>query len=401
MSFINPEISTYQKVLIKTLGLNGIVLSNRPNEIGVIMDNGDYKTFKGKSIKNVLPLESVLYKTIKQSELEDLEHSDYPEKPGFDIENLFYKLTPKVGGKKTDNFEGINIKELDYNLKYYILSYKEAKKSFEKKSNFNNIEEFIKILPIEVLYKKFKTSEIAKIRSSFIYSCDKRYDFYFNNNPTLWLQKKISLSFHHTGYNTDWNTTVKAYNKVKSFNLGIHDLTLEIDTSSYYNSMGYSRFTRTFLDGEIAFIIKYKDQHVLTISFNFYKNKNNPSIEVCQIQCKNKKGNRFLYKFPYNYVDYILDRMYEHFEGFTFYLIKPELLKKRIKNDYETQLERYLSLNKNLTTDYTQEVEHYTKAIEDFNTRGIKSIENTYSKKLKHLKRYNSQNENFWILKKK
>jgi hypothetical protein len=131
MSFRNPEIAENQKVKIKSTGLYGIVLANYPGRIDVVMDNREHKIFEGRDVEEVLPVEKTLYSTIKQSDLEDLEYSDYPEKPGFDVENLYYKLMPKVGGKKTDKFDGINIDELGYDLKDYIYHYKKTKTEFE------------------------------------------------------------------------------------------------------------------------------------------------------------------------------------------------------------------------------------------------------------------------------
>lgn len=141
---------------------------------------------------------------------------------------------------------------------------------------------------------------------------------------------KLKNSQWRYGFGQDWNTIVRSYNGLRKFQFG-DGFEVRIDMSTGCNERGFSRYERVFLDGVFGFLIYYKGQHVLTIGFSF-ADRNRVLIQ--QVQLRNKKGNRFLYKLPCNVLDYSIERMKEAFEGMDLYLCQADDQIERIKASY-------------------------------------------------------------------
>jgi hypothetical protein len=107
-----------------------------------------------------------------------------------------------------------------------------------------------------------------------------------------------------------WNEVVDAYNGIRNFSLGVDGFELRLDFTTWFNYRGYSRESRTFLDGVFGFLVYYKGEHVMTLGFSFARDRR---LLVQQVQLTKRKGNRFLFKLPANRVEWILQRFGEAF----------------------------------------------------------------------------------------
>lgn len=132
-----------------------------------------------------------------------------------------------------------------------------------------------------------------------------------------------------------WNTLVDFHRAIRTFDFGIEGFEVRLDYSTYYNEKGWSEFSRTYLDGAFGYLIYYKGKHVLTIGFSLCKERH---ILIQQIQLKNPKGNRWLFKIK-NLREHVIDRMFATFgtnfpNNFTFAVPDGWTLATSIRESY-------------------------------------------------------------------
>lgn len=148
--------------------------------------------------------------------------------------------------------------------------------------------------------------------------------------PDYEVVDKIANSQWRYGFGQDWNTIVSAYNGLKRFSFG-DGFDVKLTMSNGRNPYGYSRYEEVYLDGTLGFLIYYKSKHVLTIGFSVSDRKR---ILIQQVQLKNKKGNRFLYKLPCNVLEYSIQRMSEAFQDMNLYICQADDQIKKIRDSY-------------------------------------------------------------------
>lgn len=354
-------------------------------------------------------LEKVQNTTIENSQLEELTYSTNQKLPFKDVENIKYRLTPRwyIGGSD----KGLLYEELSDDKKEF---YKDKKEWYLKvcgdldtEEGFYETEKYISDYDIRAIYKKMTTDEIAKFKFSSAYTTTRRFEFYYDNNPTIIMMNKIVLSGWHTGYNTfQWNDLVDVYNLIKTFDLDKKDFSIEHDITSGCNSKGYSKYTRTFLDGELAFIVKYKNKHVLTISYNVTIDRQtmNPKIQILQIQCVEKKGNRFLFKFEKDYIQEILFKFVSHFSEFRIELVKSKTLMDEIGGSYRASVKRFTKSVKkerienkkdddgDASTYYIDRLKESRKNLKHYEAFGVSSIKTIYGRSFEKIGKKSSKN---------
>lgn len=159
-------------------------------------------------------------------------------------------------------------------------------------------------LPIQ-MFKNFSFDELCKIRYSTIFTMHETATDLFERNYKYFVVEKIRSSMWRWGSGSDvWNEVVDAYNCIRNFHFSDNsDFEVTLDHSTYHNEKGYSRYSRTFLDGSFGYLVHYKKQHVMTIGFSVIKGK---GILVQQVQLVQRSKNRFLYKLPSNRLEYVI-----------------------------------------------------------------------------------------------
>jgi len=92
-----------------------------------------------------------------------------------------------------------------------------------------------------------------------------------------------------------------------------------------------AKYDRVYLDGKLGYIITYRGKPALTIGFCISNDKN---LLITQIQLMKKRGNRWLYRLPYGYFDYVLLKLQETFPDFTLWLVEGLSLADKVKKAY-------------------------------------------------------------------
>lgn len=159
------------------------------------------------------------------------------------------------------------------------------------------------------------------------------YDLFEKDPKYRVIQKIRNSMWRYSVHSAEQNETVQTYEALRNFKfseLG-SDFDVRLDYSTGCNKKGYSEFSRTFLDGVFAFLLYYKGKHVMTISFSFYDPAH---ILLQQVQLTQSKGNRWLYKFPENRLEYVLSEFRHNFRDHHIMLVKGNVLVNNIVSDY-------------------------------------------------------------------
>lgn len=163
-----------------------------------------------------------------------------------------------------------------------------------------------------------------------------------NREPEIhhWLIGKLDNSMFRWGCSrSDWNSLVAFYRAITRFEFGLPGFTVHLDHTTWFNDRGFSYHTRTYLDGVFGYLIRYRGEHVMTIGFSASRERR---LLINQVQLKRARGNRWLYKLPAHYLDYVVERIGEAFparDGFTLYLTDGKELANRIKASYHNPTE--------------------------------------------------------------
>jgi hypothetical protein len=211
----------------------------------------------------------------------------------------------------------------------------------------NSRKEFIElcgILPRQYL-SQLSFEDTAKIDFSRVVDMHRTVHELFERRAPYELVRKLRSSMakwgkYHDQKGKDWNTLVRAYHAIRRFDFGLPDFTVRLDYSTSYNPRGYAKCTRVFLDGVFGFLVYHGDEHVLTIGFSVAQDDR---LLVSQIQLVKPKGNRFLYKLPTHYVDYVLARLTLAFTHFEILLVDGGSLGEDVLAQYRSGLKSSFS----------------------------------------------------------
>ncbi len=192
-------------------------------------------------------------------------------------------------------------------------------------------------LPLSALIG-FSFDELCKMYYSTIFMMHDTVRNFFETDPNYELIRKIISSMWRWGYGKGtWNEVVDMYECIRTFTfIDNPDFEIRIDHSTYHNEFGYSKYSRTFLDGVFAFLVYYKKKHVLTIGFSIMEGKR---LLIQQIQLKECMGNRWLYKIPQNRTEFVISLFKKNFPGYKLFIIDGNCLIQKILIDYRNALE--------------------------------------------------------------
>lgn len=193
----------------------------------------------------------------------------------------------------------------------------------ENWSDFSFIDQYHR-LSLEML-RNFSFDELCKLDYSSTIMMDESVRKLFETDVRYEVVRKIRSSMWRWGMGRGtWGGMVDTYNNIRNFTfLDDPDFDIRLDYTTYHNECGYSKFSRTYLDGVFAFLIYFKKKHVLTIGFSITEKR---QVLIQQIQSKNRKGNRYLYRLPENRVEFVIELFQRNFPGYTIQLIDGEAL---------------------------------------------------------------------------
>ena len=218
---------------------------------------------------------------------------------------------------------------------------------------------------------KFSFDEICKMMYSRSSTMHETVEDIFETNTEYEIVHKIQSSMWRWSRSKGtWNEIVDAHQYLRSF-VFTDDPNFEIrlDHSTYHNPFGYSKYSRIFIDGTFAFLVYYKQNHVLTIGFSLLAGK---KILLQQVQSSKRVGNRWLYRLPPNRLEFILELFQKNFPGYTLHVIDARSLVRKTLSDYQRALlnaqqwyREYLSSNRNKDRlhEYAQECQDLKERI--------------------------------------
>ncbi|MBI4118506.1 MAG: hypothetical protein HY455_03160 [Parcubacteria group bacterium] len=190
-------------------------------------------------------------------------------------------------------------------------------------------------LPLEA-FAGLSFDELCKIYYSSIFMMDTSVDKFFETSAQHEVVRKIKSSMWRWGCGTGtWNGVVDVYNGIRAFSLGLPDFEIRLDYTTYFNEFGRGKYSRVYLDGVFAFLVYYKRRHVMTISFSIMEKR---QLLIQQVQLINRTGNRWLYRFPRNRLEFVIGLFKKYFSGFGLWVIDGKSLVKKTLADYRRGL---------------------------------------------------------------
>ena len=180
-------------------------------------------------------------------------------------------------------------------------------------------EATIRNIDARVLTHKLTFDQLCQYKYGQFIMMDRSVTDMFDNQMPWVAVQKIENSMWRWGCGKDvWNEVVDAYNGLRDFTIPVDDFEVTLDFTTGCNERGYSREARVFLDGVFGLLVHYKGKHVMTLGFSFVAGG---KLLIQQIQLTNHKGNRFLFKLPKNYIEFILEQFTQAFPNHTICLV--------------------------------------------------------------------------------
>jgi len=137
-----------------------------------------------------------------------------------------------------------------------------------------------------------------------------------------------------------WNEIVDGYNAVRSFDIGHPDFEVRLDYTNGYNERGWAKHSETYLDSVLAYLVYYRGKHVMTLGFSILGSHR---LAIQQVQLTQRKGNRFLYRLPANYVEFFVSRFAAAFPGYTLFMADGEDVARFSLDQYKAGLKKALT----------------------------------------------------------
>ncbi|MBY0538414.1 hypothetical protein K2P47_03375 [Patescibacteria group bacterium] len=185
----------------------------------------------------------------------------------------------------------------------------------------------------------FTFEDVCKLCFSSVFMMERTVEKLFETIPSYEVVRKIKSSWWRWGMGTgNWNELVDVYNGIRSFNLDLPpEFSVRLDYSTGYNPHGHSRYSRTYLDGVFAFLLYYRGEHVMTISFSVMQNRR---LLIQQVQLKQSIGNRWLYKLNKPRLELAIEAFTRSFPDFSLFIVDGQSLMKKTATSYQVSLQR-------------------------------------------------------------
>jgi len=300
---------------------------------------------------------------IEKNDLFKLSYHKNKKFPIIDIPNISERLNEMFILLKLET----EIKEVNIDNVHEIYSSKNN--SYYESSIYN-------IRYPKVLSKFFSKEEIAEILIFNPYSLAYKMEEYFKYNKAHDFLKSIKLSIHHNGICNNWNEIVDFNNKSISFNpfKDNEDITLTFDTTSWipssHGKTKYSKHPETgefnYIDGEIAFILNYKNKPSFIISLDILNNK---EIRIKQIQSLIKKRNKLRFLLGNDFFELIITEFVKHFSDYKVNLITGESLIKQIHKSGKDLKEHDINAFNRVISTYNKDFNKLKRINKDESTK--------------------------------
>ncbi len=172
-------------------------------------------------------------------------------------------------------------------------------------------------IPMEI-YRNLSLDEMCKVRFSTRTMMQQSVEDAFKGEPRYAVYHKITSSMWRWGCGRPaWNEVVDVYEGIRRFDFGHSDFEVTLDHSTSFNECGYSEHSRTFLDGVFGYLVHHRGEHVMTLGFSVMSGRR---LLIQQVQLRNRRGNRWLFKLPRNHLEHAVERFRESFPRHRLYI---------------------------------------------------------------------------------
>lgn len=168
----------------------------------------------------------------------------------------------------------------------------------------------------EALAGVFTRDELVSLWHKCIFS-SKLDDYLAEQDPLVW---KVRHSFWRYGCSQDYRRFVVCYNGFSCLSVDIPDFEVHLTHTRSINTAAWAAHGRDnpiYLDAPFGVLLYFQKKHVMTIGFALAAQ----GVLVAQVQLRQKRGNRFLYKLPKNYIEFGLDLVQRAFPEESLYLV--------------------------------------------------------------------------------
>jgi hypothetical protein len=170
--------------------------------------------------------------------------------------------------------------------------------------------------PRELLARAYSHEELIWLWHGCIFSSD--LDRHVEEHEALvW---KVRHALWRYGGSTDFQQFVECHNGLGRLSVDLPGFGVRVSHTRSINTAAWADHGRDnpiYLDASFGALVHYRGEHVMTVGFA-------PSaygICVAQVQLRQNRGNRFLYKLPAPYLDFALDLLQRAFPRDALYLV--------------------------------------------------------------------------------
>ncbi len=174
---------------------------------------------------------------------------------------------------------------------------------------------------------------ISMMRSSFPTTMSGSVERMMENDPRYVVMDRIRTSISWWGCSlVPWNELVDGWRGLGAFDIAAEGFEARLTHTYGCRENGPSEHGATWIDGHFAWLVHHRDRHVMTIGFSI---SNDRRILIQQIQATSTHGNRWMYRFPRNRLEHVVDRFAEAFPHHEILMVDGRALGSRIAQDYE------------------------------------------------------------------
>lgn len=214
--------------------------------------------------------------------------------------------------------------------------------------------------PHELLARAFSREELIRFWHGCVFLSE--LDTYFEEQEALvW---KVRHALWRYGCSRDYPRFVTCYNGLGRLSIDLPGFEVRITHTRSINTAAWAthgRDTPIYLDASFGVLVYYRGRHVMTIGFA----PSEYGILVAQVQLREKRGNRFLYKLPMSYLDFALAILQRAFPDDALYLVTGASTVAAIRAAYGTRGSLAAEVVPRLTRFYDQPLRDYERRKKD------------------------------------
>ncbi len=201
--------------------------------------------------------------------------------------------------------------------------------------------------PRDLLAQAYTREELIRLWHGCIFA-SKLDDHLQEHDELIW---KVRHSLWRYGGSRDYQRFVACYNGLARLSVDLPDFVVRITYTRSINTAAWAAHGREnpiYLDASFGVLLYYRGKHVMTIGFALSEY----GILVAQVQLREKRGNRFLYKLPMTYLDFALDLIQRAFPDDALYLVTGTSTTAAIRSAYGKNADK-------LATETADRIEHF------------------------------------------